>query len=194
MTAVLYPVAASAEAALNAPLGRAARERDAEKMAEAHVVFETQAVGPAFETREAALDAYAGRVEDDRPGRTRSVDAEDRYCRLTPYQVREGRAAPARPVEPVNRDGRRWPEPKAAARTAWRLSIGFWRIAEAGSTSDGPQARLARRKGGDPALDAESLRALTRQPLRPVRPQQALDIGLFETRLPEAPHIIIADE
>ena len=27
-----------------------------------------------------------------------------------------------------------------------------------------------------------------------VKPQQPLDIGLFETRLPEAPHIVVPDE
>ena len=43
-------------------------------------------------------------------------------------------------------------------------------------------------------LDAATLRALSRQPLQPVRPQQPLDIGLFEYRLPEAPHIIVPDE
>ena len=34
---ILYPVAASAEAALNAPLGRAAREREAQALAGAAV-------------------------------------------------------------------------------------------------------------------------------------------------------------
>ena len=34
----------------------------------------------------------------------------------------------------------------------------------------------------------------TRQPLQPFKPQQPLDIGLFETRLPESPHIIVPDE
>lgn len=36
-------------------------------------------------------------------------------------------------------------------------------------------------------MDTDALRALTCQPLRAVKPQQPLDIGLFETRLPEAP-------
>jgi hypothetical protein len=30
--------------------------------------------------------------------------------------------------------------------------------------------------------------------LRPTRPQKALDIGLFETRPPEAPHIVMPDD
>ena len=44
------------------------------------------------------------------------------------------------------------------------------------------------------ALDAAQLRALARQPLRPVKPQQPLDAGLFEMPAPEAPHILIPDE
>jgi hypothetical protein len=35
---------------------------------------------------------------------------------------------------------------------------------------------------------------MTRAPLKPTKPQQPLDIGLFETRLPEAPHIVVPDE
>jgi len=35
---------------------------------------------------------------------------------------------------------------------------------------------------------------MARQPLRPVEPQRALDIGLFETRLPENPSIVVPDE
>jgi hypothetical protein len=43
-------------------------------------------------------------------------------------------------------------------------------------------------------MDAETLRAIARQPLRAVAPQQPLDIGLFETRLPENPSIVVPDE
>jgi len=32
-------------------------------------VFVTEAVGPAFASREEALDAYAGRLDDERPGK-----------------------------------------------------------------------------------------------------------------------------
>jgi hypothetical protein len=35
---------------------------------------------------------------------------------------------------------------------------------------------------------------MAQAPLRPIEPQQPLDIGLFETRLPEAPHIVVPDE
>jgi hypothetical protein len=66
---VLHPCRPNAEAALNAPLGRAARAREAAAVAGDAVVFMVEETGPAFETREAALDAYAGRLEDERPGR-----------------------------------------------------------------------------------------------------------------------------
>ena len=58
MTAILYPVAANAEQAMAAPLGRAAREREALGVAEAAVIFTTDPTGPAFATREAASEAY----------------------------------------------------------------------------------------------------------------------------------------
>lgn len=191
MTLILYPVADNADAALTAPHGRAAREREAVKILKADVVFETQLAGPGFATREAALDAYAGKVEDDRPGRVFTPAAEDRWLRLVEVVAPDERRAPA-PVRPAYRDGRRWPEPPPAPRTVWRLSVSYWRPAAAGQPLDGPQARLARRKAQD--LDPDALRALTRQPLRPVKPQQGLDIGLFEARLPENPDIIVPDE
>lgn len=179
---ILYPVAANAEQALSRPLGRAARESEARRRAGEAVVFATDPVGPAFATREAALDAYGPRVEDAAP--------EDRYCQLVEQVV--GKPKRLAPVEPTCEDGRRWPAPPPAPKTVWRLSVSYWRPAAADQPADGPQARLARRKAQE--LDADSLRALTRQPLRPVKPQQGLDIGLFETRLPEAPHIIVPDE
>lgn len=191
MTAILYPVAANAELALSAPLGRAAREREAAQRAGEAVVFTTDAVGPAFATREAALAAYGSRVDDERTGRT--PDAEDRYCRLAEQIVVEpGKTAPLAPIQPTYEDGRRWPKPGAAPKTAWRLMVSYWRIATAERPIAAPQARKARRTRQ--TLDTETLRAMARQPLRPVEPQQPLDIGLFETRLPENPSIVVPDE
>jgi hypothetical protein len=69
--------------------------------------------------------------------------------------------------------------------------VSYWRLASA-PVAEAPQARVARRGGGE--VDAETLKAIARAPLRPVKPQQPLDIGLFETRLPEAPHIVVPDE
>lgn len=192
MTALLYPVAANAELALSQPKARAAREREAVVAAGEAVVFTTDAVGPAFATREAALDAYAGRVEDERTGFT--PDIEDRWCKLVEHAILEpGRSAPLGPVQPTYQDGRRWPAPpETPLRTAWRLSVSYWRVASAERPLEAPQARQARRSRRD--VDAATLRAMARQPMRPVEPQQPLDIGLFETRLPENPSIVVPDE
>src|SRR5437870_3013472 len=105
---ILYPVADNAEAALHAPKGFAARERAAQDLAGAEVVFVTEAVGPAFPSREAALDAYAGRLDDDRPGRQFTVGPEARWCALRPVTP-PGASRRKKPVKPVLRDGRRWP-------------------------------------------------------------------------------------
>jgi len=193
MTAILYPVAANAEQALSRPKARAAREREAVAAAGEPVVFTTDLAGPAFATREAALDAYQGRLEDDRSGFTPAI--EDRWCKLSEHVVAEpGRRAPLlAPVQPIYRDGRRWPQPpEAAPRTAWRLLVSYWRIASAERPLEAPQARKARRSRRE--VDSATLRAIARQPLRPVEPQQPLDIGLFEARLPENPSIVVPDE
>lgn len=104
-----------------------------------------------------------------------------------------GRPASLGPVQPTCQDGHRWPAPPAVPpRTAWRLAVSYWRIASAERPLDAPQARKARRSKQD--VDTATLRAIARQPLRPVEPQQPLDIGLFETRLPENPSIVVPDE
>ncbi|MDO8378200.1 hypothetical protein [Phenylobacterium sp.] len=189
MTAILYPVAADAEAALKAPIARCAREREAAGAAREAVVFVTEPVGPPYASREAALDAHAGKIEDERPGHVLTLVPEDRYCRLA--EVIEGR--PPVPAQPTLEGGRRWPAPKAPPRTAWRLQVSYWRLASAVPRAEGRQARQARKQAREP-LDYQALNALARQPMRAVRPQQPLDIGLFETRPPEAPHIIMPDE
>lgn len=195
MSAILYPVAADPETALATPLGRAAREREARLLADGQAVtFITRAVGPDFASRDAALDTYAGKVEDDRPGRLVNLPPEDRFCRLAELAAQVGgrRPVPAQ-AQPVLKDGRRWPAASAApVVTVWRLQVSFWKVGAAAESLDGPQARRVRRTGAE--ADRETLSALTRQPLRALRPQQPLDIGLFEVRPPEAPHTVIADE
>jgi hypothetical protein len=194
MTAVAYPIAPSAEVALAAPLGRASRQSQASALAGETVAFVTEAVGPAFASREAALDAYAGRLDDERPGRIVSVPPEDRYCQLRELAAeppRRGRAS--KPMKPVYRDGRRWPAPPATPATVWRLSISYWRVgASVQPVLAPPEPPL--RKGRAAAADPAMLQRLAAQPLRSVKAQQPLDIGLFEFRPPEAPHIIMPDE
>jgi hypothetical protein len=185
VNAILYPVAPNPEQALSKPAGRAAREREARAVAGEAVSFATEPVGPAFPSREAALAAYRDRVE--------AASAEDRYCQLVERLVSEpGKPQRLGPVSPTFQDGRRWPAPPAAApRTAWRLMISYWRPASA-PAADAPQARVVR--AAREPVTPETLRAIARQPLRPVKPQQPLDIGLFEAPLPEAPHIVVPDE
>ncbi|HZZ87819.1 MAG TPA: hypothetical protein VFE13_05735, partial [Caulobacteraceae bacterium] len=78
----------------------------------------------------------------------------------------------------------------------FRLVISYWRLADAEAEAEAAaeQARALRRRSEAAALDAVQLRALAHQPLRPVKPQQPLDAGLFEMPAPEAPHILIPDE
>lgn len=178
---ILYPVAASVEAALEAGRRRAAREREAERLAGEPVAFVREFVGPTFKDEDEARAYWAGRLDDERPGSRVTVAPEDRFCDLKAV-IQRSRV------------------PFTHPHTVWRLSVGYWRTgataAEAmhGETSAGAQARKARRQKAGAAPDAHTLEALANQPLLPVKPQKALDIGLFEVRLPEAPDIIVPDE
>jgi hypothetical protein len=177
MTAILYPVAANAEQAMAGPLGRAAREREALGVAGEPVVFTTDPTGPAFATRDAAVQAYGALLDEP-------------WRRLAEQILPGQKIAQA---QPTYADGRRWPAgPATPPRTAWRLMVSYWRIATAERPIEAPQARTARRARR--TMDPETVRAMARQPLRPVEPQQPLDIGLFEVRPPDAPHIVMPDE
>ena len=187
---VLYPIAATAEEALKGPKGRAVREREARALAGETVAFVRELTGPAFSTREAAEAANTGRVDAEGGP---AVAPEDRYCEL--MEVAEpvgGRAPRGGQAEPTLEAGRRWPAPKRMLKTVWRLSVGYWRIGGAAAESL-PQARAARR-APDGGLDAMALRAMVQQPMQAMKPQQPLDIGLFEVNPPEAPHINMPDE
>ncbi len=186
---VLYPIAATAEAALNATIGRAVREREARELAAHEVSFARELVGPAFETREAAVEAWAALVDVE--GRT-TIAPEDRFCDLMEITAPvAGRTPVGGQAEPVFEAGHRWPRPKRLLKTLWRLQVSYWRTTPP-AAADLPQARKARR--APEARDAGALRAMAEQPLQAVKPQQPLDIGLFEVRLPDAPHIIMPDE
>jgi hypothetical protein len=189
---VRYPIAVNPEAALSAPLGRAVREREAAEIAGEPIEFVRELSGPAFETREAALKAYAGRIDEAGTG---LVQPEDRFCDLMEVAVPvNGHSPRGGQARPVFAGGRRWPEPSRNLRTVWRLSVGYWRPLTARTVEQLDQARQLRRRDGAERLDADTLRRAARLPLRPVKPQQPLDIGLFETTLPENPGIIIPDE
>ncbi len=192
MTAIRYPVAQTAEAALSAPMARAARASEAQALAGAEVEFVSEATGAAFDSRAAALDAYAGRLDDERPEHRATIDPEDRYCAL--IELAAGPIAPKPVVRPIYRDGRRWPKPAAPRPTVWRLSIRYWRVAVAHPVLEAEPATVPRAARKTAALDAKALRERLGEPLRPLKPQQPLDIGLFEVRPPEAPHILMPDE
>jgi hypothetical protein len=182
MSAINYPVAETAEQAMHRPLAHAERAREAAAAAGGPVEFVTEAVGPAFATEAAAEEAY--RARSLAPGEWRS---------LRPIVE----SKPPAPLRPVNRDGRRWPEPRPnPPRTVWRLSISYWRVVREAAEPPPPPipARKLRRDPAAGDLGARDLNALARQPLRAARPQQPLDIGLFEVRLPEAPDRIVPDD
>jgi hypothetical protein len=173
---ILYPIASGPEAALSAPKGRAARERDAARLAAEPVAFVREFIGPSFRDEAEARAHWAGRLDDERLGQRVSLPPEDRFCDLKPI-IQRSRI------------------PLAPSHTVWRLSVAYWRIGGAPAPeAAAAQARKARRQKEGPAPDGETLEALANQPLRPIKPQQPLDIGLFEVRLPEAPHIVVPDE
>jgi hypothetical protein len=173
---ILYPIGSSAAEALKAPRGRAAREREAERIAGEPVAFVRQFTGPTFKTEEEARAHWAGRLDDERPGARTTIAPEDRFCDLKPIAQRSR-------------------VPFTHPHTVWRLQVGYWRIGEAEAASTpAAQARKARRQKTGDAPDAEALEAMANQPLQAIKPQKALDIGLFEVRLPENPGIIVADE
>ncbi len=158
-------------------------------LAGAEVAFVRELNGPEFAARSAAEAAYAGLV--DVQGAS-GVQPEDRYCELMEVIGSRPSAAGGQ-AEPVFQAGRRWPKPKSLLKTVWRLQVSYWRIIDRAAEPALPQARAARR-GEAQRLDAAALRSMASQPLQPVKPQQPLDIGLFEVVPPEAPHLLIPDE
>ena len=187
MSAIAYPIAETADAALHAPKGFAEREREAGVLAGGAVRFVAEAVGPAFAREEDVLAAFAG-----------APHAVGEWKTVRP--IAAASAKPRAPLVPANKDGARWPAPKPVkagqSSVLWRLSVNYWRIVgakDAETLSLGP-ARRVRRDPSSGELDPRTVLALAHQPLRAADPQRPLDIGLFERRLPEAPHIIVSDE
>ena len=176
VSAILYPIAADAMSALTAPRGRAAREKQAQAVAGEPVAFAREFAGPVFKSEDAARAAYAGRLDDERPQSRATVAPEDRYCELRAVAER-GRI------------------PFSGVHTVWRLSVGYWKIGSPqAEPADLPQARKTRRERTGEVPDGETLDALAHQPLRPIKAQQPLDIGLFEVPMPEDPARLMPDE
>ena len=186
-----YPVAANPDAALQAPLGFALRELEARQIAAGETVsFVTEWAGPAWPTEAAARGAYEARLAGEHAGWWTILPV------AAPAPGAKGRTRRHAPLKPVFRDGKRWPTLGETERmtTAWRLSIRYWRVGEAVSSVGDKAARKLRRDPTAAELEAREIHRLAEQPLRPDGPQRALDIGLFEMRPPEAPHIIMPDE
>ena len=159
---------------------RSAREREAEILAGGRVAFVSEAVGPIYERREDALDAYAGLVEDDRPGRLFAPAPQDAVCTLT-CRLKAPLPRGSRTVAPVFRDGERWPKMARPAEPVWQLSVSYWKVlgisaARAGSAG-GDQARKLRKSARGGELTPEELQGLADTPLVPLRPQKQLDYG-----------------
>jgi hypothetical protein len=190
MSLIAYPIATDAPDVLTrlkaGTLARAVREKEAEMTADARVAFVTEPAGPVFETKDAALAAYAGLLNDD-----------NRFCQLV-CRPREVKRLASKPLKPIFKDGERWPKKEPVA-TVWQLSVSYWKILtiaqiRAAGLPPVGQARHLRKKSTGKDLTPEEIIALSQSPLLAARPQKALDFGLFDFPLPENPGIIIADE
>ncbi len=196
-----YPIARDGHDALiqlrSGTVQGAQRERDAEALAGSRVAFVSETVGPVYERREDALDAYAGLVEDDRAGRLFTPAPENLVCVLA-CRLKAPLARGAKALTPVFRDGERWPKMARPAEPVWQLSVSYWKrlgvAAGKSGTATSDQARKMRKssRGGD--LTPEELQGLADTPLVPMRPQKQLDYGLFDFIPPDNPGIVIADE
>ena len=145
--------------------------------------FLSESVGPSFES-EAALRSY---YDACHPGLMAEpfVSAQ---CRFLKRQSQK-------PLKPTYETGKRWPDAPSAPQSHWVLILTYWNIAEKTVVTPPPvQARKLRKKADATALSADVVKSLTDQGLKPLMPQKALDIGLFEIRAPENPDLILPDE
>ncbi len=187
MSQTAYPIAKDIQHALSqlkaGAAMRAVRESEAAHVAGGRVAFVSEHAGPLYERREEALAALGGL-------------AEDTAVRLV-ARLKDAARRRAKPLEPVFRDGERWPKAARPLESVWQVSVSYWKVLdEARKTPAAPTgkpARALRRKGGE-ALTPEEVLGLVDSPLVAARPQKALDFGLFDFPLPENPEIIIADE
>ena len=115
MSLVRYPIAASVEAALSSPLGHAERESEAVRLAGKAVAFVSQDMGPEFDSRDAALEAWREHLTDLPP--------EDlwRKLRETVAPV-SGRMPGPKQLTPTGEAGKRGPAPPRAGRHAPRAA------------------------------------------------------------------------
>ncbi|MEI9902750.1 MAG: hypothetical protein WDN06_01270 [Asticcacaulis sp.] len=187
MSQPAYPIAKNIQHALSqlkaGAAVRAVRESEAAHLAGGRVAFVSENAGPVYERHEDAMAALGGLTEDS---------AVRLVARLKEVSRRH-----AKPLEPVFRDGERWPKAAKPLESVWQLSVSYWKVLDAARKTPaapmGKPARALRRKGGE-TLTPEEVLGLVDSPLVAARPQKALDFGLFDFPLPENPEIIIADE
>ncbi|WP_205755763.1 hypothetical protein, partial [Bacillus amyloliquefaciens] len=85
--------------ALRAPLGFAARQSEARRLAGREIAFASEVTGPAFASRDAAQAAFA-----------EALAHSAGWSTLLPVlPIVKGKPARLVPLKPTFRDGRRWP-------------------------------------------------------------------------------------
>ncbi|MFN3229517.1 MAG: hypothetical protein ACK41P_06680 [Asticcacaulis sp.] len=202
----MYPVARSASQALDAlrtGQPRAARLREALEaarliLAEANVRFVTEDTGPGYDTYAQALAAWSQWIDDPKGGAR--LEPQDRFATLRQVVAPQARKLVRPSARATFKDNRRWALPEdPPPASVWRLSLSYWKIvdpteAELPAPPPGVQARSLRRSRKAAEVSPETVKALTQQPMSAFKPQKALDIGLFEFRPPDQPHLIIPDE
>ncbi|MGZ3304244.1 MAG: hypothetical protein ACXU8U_00165 [Asticcacaulis sp.] len=202
MTLPAYPIAQDGHEALAlfraAKAPRATRQNEAQGLSGTRVAFVSETIGPVYERREDALDAYAGLVEDDRSGHLFAPAPQDAVCVLL-CRLKSPPPRRTKPVQPVFRDGERWPKTVRPAEAVWQLSISYWKLILAHApvrtgavVKD--QARRLRKSAKGSELTPDEIRSLIDNPLTAARPQKSLDFGLFDFIPPDQPDIVIADE
>ncbi len=190
MSLPLYPIAADAHVALaqlrSGEAKRAAREKEAEVLADDRVAFVTQAIGPLYATEAEARAAYAALLDDSRVCTL--------SCRIAAPPPRKHK-----PTQPVFEAGVRWPKTQSPPHSVWQLALSYWKILPASRSATAgdvgtEQARKLRKGRRGHELTPEQILALTETPMTAARPQKALDFGLFDFIPPDNPGIVIADE
>lgn len=185
-----YPIGSSISEILTGYAARslslARRETEARTIAGKNVRLISQPTSSRFED-EASLITY---YEQCHPGLLLEGFARPQ-CRKDPA------AKPSKPPTITIEDPtRRWTI-RTPSSVYWCLSLTFWQVeAEAAPRPSPPSepARRLRTSSRPRELSPDALKALTDQPLAPLHPQKALDIGLFEIRAPENQGLILPDE
>ena len=181
-----FPVGLSAMEVVTSPRGFARRSREATAILNSSPVeFAVERVGGRWETEDEAFRQFP------------FVHNKPTWCEAIPLAANSDGSIPAGrflpSVEPIFRDGRRWPVVEAfETRTVYQLCVRYWRpateIRAATPAIKRPSKKQLRK------MTAAELKAFVNAPLGVDRAQKGLDVGLFEVRDPIFPGELIADE